>query len=459
MTVSPDINIRGTQLYSVIGRIDETILFFHDKASTKKVILYNDQLQYKSEREISLENDRANVVEVVLLDTVFGVIYNFRDKEVQTYSFATFNNKAEAVFNDTIISTQRDWRSMSHKPILSEDRKLLCLYSILNSDQIRIIVYDMVKCRLLSRTDVLIKQTNLQDDVRDIKLTNRGEVVILAEINNSRSQRERHLVNVFTIDARSGGTYHEQFSLKNYVCANLVMSVNNHEGTIGIAGLCDEKRDQESSYYMWMSGKPGDMAQSPVIMKPLDRQLMFEIYGDKKKSRLQSFLVNDIIWQENGEAIMVLEMQVDMNRRINSGGTIVQNRYRPFGNLSEFSGWSDHYREDIVLLALDKSGKLRWHQVFYKKQFSQNDNGVYSSYFKMRTPSRIRIVYNDEIKANSTVSEYIFNSLGDYRRSSVFNTEYQGLKLRFTEAIQLSSSEILVPSQSAYALNLVKIEY
>ena len=95
----------------------------------------------------------------------------------------------------------------------------------------------------------------------------------------------------------------------------------------------------------------------------------------------------------------------------------------------------------------------------YKKQFSQDDNAIYSSYFLYTTPSRIKLVYNDEIKTNNTVSEYVLDPLGNFERKSVLSTQYQNLKLRFRDAIQISPNEIIIPSESTNKINLVKIEY
>ena len=108
---------------------------------------------------------------------------------------------------------------------------------------------------------------------------------------------------------------------------------------------------------------------------------------------------------------------------------------------------------------MDREGLTDWHRVFYKKQFSQNDGGIFSSFFPFITPSRLRLIYNDEIKSNNTVSEYILDPQGNYKRTSVLSTEDQDLKLRFTDAEQISSTELIVPSQKNYELNLVKIDF
>ena len=158
--------------------------------------------------------------------------------------------------------------------------------------------------------------------------------------------------------------------------------------------------------------------------------------------------------------MIAFEVAYDVNRRSGNGLGFALNT--PAGSPNSLGGngaWSDHYRDDLVLISLDKDVQEEWYQVFYKKQFSQNDNGIFSSFFPFLTPSRLRLIYNDEIKSNSTVSEYILDGNGNYKRSSVLSTEYQDLKLRFADARQISSSELIVPSQKSFTVNIVKIDF
>ena len=68
-------------------------------------------------------------------------------------------------------------------------------------------------------------------------------------------------------------------------------------------------------------------------------------------------------------------------------------------------------------------------------------------------------MYNDEIKNNNTVSEYVLDPLGNTERKSVLSTEYQNLRLRFSQAIQTGSASLIVPSEKNWKMNMVKIEY
>ena len=130
-----------------------------------------------------------------------------------------------------------------------------------------------------------------------------------------------------------------------------------------------------------------------------------------------------------------------------------------FGDYFPPRGFIDYYHEDLILFATYADGKEHWKKILFKKQFSQDDDGIYSSYFLFKTPSRLRLIYNDEIKNANTVSEYVLDPTGDAERKSVLSTEYQNLKLRFRDAIQTGPQSIIVPSEKSWKINLVKIDF
>jgi len=154
---------------------------------------------------------------------------------------------------------------------------------------------------------------------------------------------------------------------------------------------------------------------------------------------MENFLISDVIWKNDGTPILVMEVSYDAYRRPGGVFSYTSETSRR-GQATNTGSWSDHYRDDLLLISLDREG-------------------AFSSFYPFLTPSRLRIIYNDEIKTNSTVSEYILDGSGNYKRSSVLSTEYQELRLRFLDAEQISSTELLVPSQNSFNVNLVKIDF
>jgi len=199
----------------------------------------------------------------------------------------------------------------------------------------------------------------------------------------------------------------------------------------------------ESTGYVWINGSIDNWQDEQIYLIPFEDVVFFEVYGNNKNKKLRNFQVSSMLLKADGSPILVFEHARNLVRQ--NGGVST------FNNSNTFRG--------LVVISLDQNLELDWYHVFYKKQFSQNDNALFSSYFTFMTPSRVRLIYNDEIKTNSTVSEYIFDGAGNYKRNSLLSTEYQNLRLIFQYAIQINNSSLIVPSQRNSALSLVKVDY
>jgi len=458
VTVSPEISLRNLQSYDVIGRVNETILLYKHAGNRQDVLLYDSDLVLQSERQITLDDKRPDVYEVVNLDTLFGIIYGFREDDNHIIRMDLMNERAEKVDSITLASYEKEYRGLNFQSILSEDESVIALYNIIEDERLRLIVYDFDLDTMVQNENYVFSDIDLYNDVVNFDVSNAGEFFMLTEHNNTRSKKENHQAVVYQYSPFANLVKQIIIPITNVVTGDLKFSVDNQNGQIGIVGLYDEKRYTESEGYFWVAGKPHEFQNKAIYFNKFEKDIFFEVYGDKDEKRLENYGISNVIWKADGTPILVFEMMLDISRR--SGGGPVGRQSALANNFgSQSSGWSDHYREDLVLISLDKTGEPDWHRVFYKKQFSQNDGGIFSSYFPFMTPSRMRLIYNDEIKSNSTVSEYILDARGNYKRTSVLSTEYQNLKLRFADAEQISSTELIVPSQKSYELNLVKIDF
>ena len=187
---------------------------------------------------------------------------------------------------------------------------------------------------------------------------------------------------------------------------------------------------------------------------PFDEALLAEVHGkDVTTSRgLSDFNVQKVALRQDGGAVLIAELNKEFSRR--SSLPIRRDN-------SSFSrgGWVDYYYEDLILFAVNPDGTEHWKKVLHKRQYSQDDEAIYSSFFLFKTPARLRFLFNDEIKQENTVGGYEVTGTGFVERKTVFNTDYQRLKLRFKDGLQVAYNEVIVPSERNNRLNLVRIIY
>ncbi|HAQ37259.1 MAG TPA: hypothetical protein DCQ58_02020, partial [Saprospirales bacterium] len=183
--------------------------------------------------------------------------------------------------------------------------------------------------------------------------------------------------------------------------------------------------------------------EKDLIFTPFSIKLLKNNPSGKRKIKkeLNDLRIGDVLVKNDGGLMMFIETRKELTRES------ARNRY------------TDYYFEDIFLICTRPDGSLFWDDQIRKYQLSYDDEAKYSSYFLFATPSSVRLVFNDEIKDENTISEYVFSPLGPGKRKSLFSTDLHRMKLMFSKALQVSSDSFLVPSLSEGKYRVVFVQY
>jgi len=200
-----------------------------------------------------------------------------------------------------------------------------------------------------------------------------------------------------------------------------------------------------------MTIPPEDYESHQLTFTDFDEDIVNNLIG--KKANLEKGVadldVQEIVHRHDGGALLIIER----NRHLERGG--ISNRVGYGGGRSIV----DYYYDDVLAVSVHPDGKTHWKNVLHKKQYSQDDNAVFSSYFLLKTPSNLRFIFNDEIKLENTISEYVVQGNGEFERNSVMSTDDQKIQLRFAEALQVGSKEFVVPSIIRSKMKLVRVRF
>ena len=457
VTVSKEMSIRNDLAYDVIGIIEDNVLLYRDKGNEKVVEIFDKNMKHLYDREIILESKKANVYAIVQQDTAFTIFYSYRKKKFYNLMARKYNSFGALIDSVTFLRDVEDFKIESFQYEVSADRSKTLLFASRKNDLFYTYVVDNNELRVLWRKESKLIGYDVRKDFRGLVVSNHGEVNILFEVDNSKYDRDNHHMILLGLDS-SDGLFENLFRFDNKLTVDLELAYDDKNKRIILAGLVSDESEFDASGYFYLSEPIGNL-EAEVLIEDHDFDLTFlgEIYGKKlsKKKRLNDFVTRDIVLRGDGGFLLFTEMNKEYYRRSAfNGGSRLNSGFNGGGR-----GWVDIYNEDIIVFSFHPDGTEHWKKILYKKQFSQDDGGVFSSYFLFKTPSRIRLIYNDEIKRNNTVSEYVIDPLGNFERNSLLSTEYQNLKLRFKDAIQVSSTVLLIPSERNFKLSLVKIEY
>ncbi len=453
--ISREINIRNDYAYDLLS-IDDNCYFYRDKGFEYYFDLFDKDLNFKRTTQIELGEKKSFIESIHTIDSTINIYYSFKKEDVYYIKGKKFSKELNLLDTLSILESEISINSGEYRSTLSDDKSKLLLFNF-EKKSLNLILIDTKNFELIGSFDVVNHTYRVPEDFEEIVLGNNGEVFILFEKNNSSWDKEKHFLGLLTL--LNGELYTSEISAINTINSGVKMSFDNVNQNLKIAGLWSSKSEVETEgFFTFLKALNGLKQNSIYELKKeyYDDGILRDLNGLENKTKnnyLNDFFIRELIHRNDGGLIIIAELQREYSRR--NGAPSFDRAFsdRSFGGRS----YIDYYCEDLAVISIDPSGVQTWRKILFKKQYSQDDEGIYSSFFILKVPSQMHIIFNDEIKNANTVSEYVIDPLGNFKRNSLLSTEYKNLRLRFKDGVQISSNSFVVPSEKNGKINLVKV--
>lgn len=454
VVVSEDFSLRNDVAYEIIGKLKGKYLLYRDKSTEFQIQAFDENLRQVWEKEIELDKRRPEVLGVVPDVDGFSIIYNYKQRTSTLLKIHKFDPAANLQDSLTI----KDFGTQLYTPdmelIYSEDRTKALVYYTEQQNKMTALVFDVNDLELLWENDFTFQDINFSRDFSQIMVDNQGDLFVIFDKDNTKSKQENHLFNIHHYAGKSEQTLFYNISMKNYLTYDVFFNYDNLNHRLVAGGLYSDKNRGRAEGLFYLNISPDDIENHLLVFHPFEEQFVNTVMGKKNKESKGIFDcdIQEIVLRRDGGILLIGERNKIYERRMSSNSRGYTDR-----NGNPFI--VDYYYDDLFVVSIHPDGKVHWKNVLHKKQYSQDDDAIYSSYFLLKTPKSLRLIFNDEISYENTVSEYVINGSGNLNRNSLLSTEDQELRLRFRDALQTSSNEIIVPSERRNRLKLVKVRY
>lgn len=455
VTVSPEIILRDDYSFSLLGKVEDKILLIRNKGFSQSLSIFNESLGFVQEIPLEFEDRKINLIGFVTSEYDFNTYYSYKSGTTEYIKSVKMSASGEKYFEDTIKIRENAFLSEYYSIEGSEDDHYIVVYNTIEDSKLLIMLYDNREMELKFESLIDLQGINMSRDFKGLSVSNSGNIALLFEKYNTLFRKDAHHFRLVNISLQ--GLFSEQkIDLSGKYSVDTKIICDNTKDRFQIVGLYSEKLENVSQgYYIYtQSSYQLDNEKSKnfdCVAFSSEMLDLISLSSKKSDDGLEDYAIYEVITRQDGGVVLILEANKEYFRAVNSPGAI---RGSAFG-----SGITDYYNEDILVMSVNPDKSLEWNTILPKKQYSQDDDGAFSSFFVFKTPSLLRFIYNDEIKNNNTVSEYVVNPAGVFERNSLLSTAYQKLKLRIRSSIQISSNSYILTSERNNRLNLVKIEY
>ncbi len=453
-TISDGIHYRTDDYFEMIGKIGSNYYLVKDGVEGAELYSFDSYMKMNWSREVKTARKRFDILGSLTQKDHFILVLGYREKGQLTVEVQKYNDAG--VLFGSAIAKKYERRNFGPEPYFarSGDRKKFILWEDQEAHKIEAFAYDVEKMELIWDKEQHVGELSLRDDLFQVLVDNKGTLHAMFTIDNTRTKKEESRIALFTLDRNITKT--TQIKLQSNLVYDCYFDVDNKNGTIVGGGLYDYRKPTRISGVFYSKipiKKPEDYT---ITFHQFPKKIMTNIKGRESEpgDSFNEAYVNEVILRSDGGIMMVIERYKKISQM--GGSTDFPRAARPnFGSGND----SEYHYDDIVLASFDNKGATEWFDVLYKRQYSRDDGGDLSSFFIMKTPKQIRFIYNDEIKTNSKVSEYIVLRSGRNERSAILDTEGYNVKLMFRNGMQINKNEIIVPSLKRKDLKLVRIKY
>lgn len=449
VVISDVIELQGDAHYEIIGMFGHRILVYRESSKEIDILAFDKNMQQLWSKPVEKKFDKAFTAGIVPSDTSFHLFLAFDERDSASVYHYIFNESAELREEGIQILKSADLHGrFFFEP--SKDGSKVVFFQAVDDKEVRFVTYDVNEKKVLWN-DSLELESKLRHEFLGLELTNSGEVYMVLDKENQRYGRKDHYYEVHYF--QGGGLGGQAFSIpfSDYLTQSAKVVYDEMNKALNITGYYTEKNlsRAEGVFYFTFSPQDPDVT---IARHAWDEDIKISIYGPQGGGAqgIEQLKLKRVIPREDGGLLLIGEVEKIYERRTT---------YAERGLYNGGSNWVDFIYEDMVLVSVHPDGAWHWGKVLHKRQFSQDDNAIFSSFYVFDVPSFIRIIYNDEISNNSTASAYEVLTDGSYSRTSILSTQYQKLQLRFQEAFQYSSTAMIVPSEHKGRLKLVHIQF
>ena len=446
ITVSEELPMRNEYAYSLLGWVGGDLLLFRDKGHEYYIQAFDEELHVKWEREIYLGDRKTDIIGIVAREDRFHLIYGIHYKGDYFIYDRSYAHDISLLDTMEIAKLESIYLTPPFQMKDSEDETKIIL-SYEEGNTLHMIGYDLANRRVTMTHAFKVQGSNMSRDYSHLLVSNAGDFYLTLESEGSAQKRQG--LEIYSSSPGSEEVIHEVVPLGDFQAYDFFPVFDNIHQHLVITGLYSDKNMSRAFGFYFATYQPQDYL---VKLLPFDEGLLANVNGKESSQAkgLSDFNVRKVALQQNGGAVIIAEMNREFSRRSSLPMQSNQGSYA-------HGGWVDYYYEDMILFAVHPDGTEHWKEVLRKRQYSQDDDAIYSSFFLFKTPGELKFLFNDEIKQENTVGGYVVTGDGHVERRTVFNTDYQRLKLRFKDGMQLAYNECIVPSERNGRLSLVRI--
>lgn len=448
-----------TGKFRIMGKNNDGIVVRLFGADEDVVDVYDEQLKLVTAKDIEFKNQVGLSQYMILNKNGAVIFYLWQDKKYSVLYAQPVNSKFIEEGKPIVIDTIYDRRdlvaaNLRYKSSFDQS-KLLIYYPYFTGQRITSIKFIGIEHSLQMLYNKTIPFNHDEKDLEESRsfIDNNGNCYFIIKTSEEPAGAVYSVSRIGT----DGNFTTFNIASQKTLFGEADFDVDNKNGTLVMCAFYNDLKssgEQVANGFMYAVFDPvkGTRLKANYTLFPKDflQTLTGRQWTDEGK--LYTFTIKKTELRNDGGILIIAESLIKDSREIpnNVGIQPGFNTYRT-SVLYQFN--------DIIAFSLNPEGQIDWHAVLRKKQASEDDNGVYSSFMVVNEKDKLHLIYLDDVTTTGVLNEYVLSSDGKNSRIPILNQEDKDVMLLPKMGRQISPNQAVIPSFKNNELRLVKITF
>jgi len=385
VTVSEEISIRNDNAYDIIGKMGERFLLYKEQTNKVEIQAFDMRMRQSWNKELKFEHKRFEVVGMIPDRNNFSIIYHYKKKRKEYLRIQKYDAASNMIDSATIAQYPVSFGEPAHQMIYSEDRKKALIYTIKNQHDIKAISYDLLSKKILWEASFEIDNSQFFNEHIELILNNKGVMYLVMSKSNRKSKIDAHHYLIYRCGKQNEIIEAFLLPMENKLTYNISFDYDNRNQVLVAGGLYTVKSRSRAEGYFSIYIPDYDFTKYRLNYNAFEEQLVSDLEGKiiKDFKGLENVRIQDIVLRKDGGMLLMFERTKEYERRMASAG-------RGLLGADGLRYIVDYYYDHVFIIAVHPDGTPHWDQILHKKQYSQDDNAIFSSYNEVIVPSERR---------------------------------------------------------------------
>jgi hypothetical protein len=169
------------------------------------------------------------------------------------------------------------------------------------------------------------------------------------------------------------------------------MKIDNVNNCIYFGGFYSNKKNGNFDGVIYASYNIATAAYQNMRFIPFDTHLVNAAGARRRNHAFDFYEVRQIIPKGDGGFVFIAEVHYVTTRNSYDPGASYYSFYSPYMSTLVH----EYHYNDIMAICYDKDGGRQWDAFIPKEQYSQEDNGIFSSYTLLNSGGTLAFLFND----------------------------------------------------------------